>query len=176
MEVLQAIEYGAYQIKLTGGYQFAVADDDDSRCFASLAEAKSWCDTQDKLEAAQAREKLSIAVVTGGLKGHVVTGVHAGHLSLMATPKLERYDSRSLYFDAPEVRALIAEKNRLRETAEAIDEYLKAFAISTASVGEYQSVRTHESAIANVKARVSKAQKLIASGVRKADSFTHAAR
>lgn len=97
----------------------------------TYAEMRAGIEAAQKAIAASKREKLSLPVInTTDGKEFVITGIHAGHGSLVTIPKKERFGPRiELVPREPWLLSAIAEMHQLRERADKIDSVIDEFQI-----------------------------------------------
>lgn len=121
--------HNGHTIRVTSMGMFVT--DVDTSAF-TLKDAREQIDEYERRERAMKREALSLPVVDDEGVCRVITGIHAGNLSLLLKPKpASKYDLRSLYADHHNTRELVTRRRRLKKMIDSIDEALGKTRIST---------------------------------------------
>ena len=97
--------------------------------YISLADARTDIDRELAERAVEARANIALPALTDEGKPCTITGIHRGTGNLLYTPKGSGYRETPAFPDAPQVRTLLARRNRLNQELERINERLNLVTI-----------------------------------------------
>jgi hypothetical protein len=150
MEAIAKITSSGYEVGVTAHGKFVIEGVD--RLYDTAEQAAEAAERKEKAEQKNNQEKLALKAISGTGIETTITGIHAGHGTLLHSKAKEIEGKRdwlgganytgSIFPDTPEVRAIVAEKCELRRRTKAIDSILGDLVISDRpGIGQHEFLK-----------------------------------
>ena len=121
------------EFNITEAYKFYCPS--TKNYYGSYQELHDALERKEKTEEATKRKKLGLKTIDHRGVSRTITGIHAGHGSLIVSPKLERYADKKLWPPVDWLRKAIEEKIALEKQVEILDTILLEFRLNSVGGG-----------------------------------------